>query len=210
MASPATSQVYRVVGYDSNNCFTDTAYVPFIVYSYPTVDLGQDIQVAAGDSVVLKPDVSADVTAIKWTPATGLSCNTCLNPLAKPMQNTLYRAEVVNAGGCVARDNMTLFLFCNNANIYMPNTFSPNGDGQNDVFYPRGKGIYTIKNLHIFNRWGEMIFERLGFKANDASKGWDGTHKGKPAPSDVYVYTVEVVCETGLTMMYAGNIMLLR
>ena len=92
----------------------------------------------------------------------------------------------------------------------MPNTFSPNGSGQNDVFYPRGRGLYTIKNLRIFNRWGEMIFERLGFQANDASMGWDGKHKGKPAPSDVYVYTIEVICTTGQTMVYAGNVMLLR
>lgn len=210
MASPATTQVYRVIGWDSSHCFSDTSYIPFVVYSYPTVDLGQDIHVSAGDSVVLVPNVSSDVVAIKWQPATGLSCSTCFTPLAKPMQNTTYRAEVINQGGCVARDNISLFVFCNNANIFMPNTFSPNGSGQNDVFYPRGRGLYTIKNFRIFNRWGEMIFERVGFQANDVSMGWDGKHKGRPAPSDVYVYTIEVICTTGQTMLYAGNVMLLR
>ena len=126
------------------------------------------------------------------------------------MAKTTYRAEVVNAGGCVARDNMTMYVFCNNANIFMPNTFSPNANGQNDVFYPRGRGLYTIKTLRIFNRWGEVVFERLGFQANDVTAGWDGKHKGKPAPSDVYVYEIEVICTTGTTMMYAGNVMLLK
>ncbi|MBS1565825.1 MAG: gliding motility-associated C-terminal domain-containing protein, partial [Bacteroidetes bacterium] len=210
IATPATTQTYRVVGWDSSHCFSDTAYIPLVVYSYPTVDLGQDMQISAGDSVILRPNLSSDVVAIKWQPTTGLDCSTCFNPLAKPLQNTTYRAEVINRGGCIARDNMVISVFCNNANIYLPNTFSPNGDGQNEVFYPRGKGIYTIKNLRIFNRWGEMIFERLGFQANDASKGWDGTHKGKPAPSDVYVYTIEVICNTGSTMLFAGNVMLLK
>jgi len=210
VATPVTSQVYRVVGWDSSHCFSDTAYIPFVVYSYPSVDLGQDIHVSAGDSVVLKPNLSSDVVAIKWQPSAGLDCNTCFNPLAKPLQNTTYRAEVINQGGCIARDNIALFVFCNNANIFMPNTFSPNGDGQNDYFYPRGRGLYTIKNFRLFNRWGEMIFERLAFHANDASTGWDGTHKGKPAPSDVYVYTIEVICTTGQTMLYSGNVMLLR
>ncbi len=210
VAQPQTSQVYQVVGYDDQRCFYDTAYVPVVVYPFPTVELGQNMQVKAGDSVVLKPVLSADVVAIKWQPATWLSCDTCFNPIAKPMQNTTYRALVVNQGGCIGYDNVTLFVFCNNANLFMPDLFSPNGDGQNDIFYPRGHGIYTIKSLRIFNRWGEEIFERLNFKANDASMGWDGTHKNRPAPSDVYVYTVEVVCETGLQMLYGGNVMLLR
>ncbi len=210
IAQPVTSQVYEVIGSDNQHCFYDTAYVPVVVYPFPTIELGQNITVSAGDSVVLKPVLSPGVISILWMPSAGLSCDTCFNPIAKPLQNTTYRAQVMNQGGCIATDNVTLFVFCNNANIYMPDLFSPNGDGKNDYFYPRGHGIYTIKSLRIFNRWGEMIFERTNFLANDQSKAWDGTHKGQPAPSDVYVYTIEVVCNTGAQMMYGGNVMLLR
>jgi gliding motility-associated-like protein len=210
IAQPMITTLYRVTGRDNHNCFFDTAWVPVVVYPFPTVELGQDIQVSAGDSVRLKPVLSADVTSIKWQPTTGLNCSTCFNPIAKPMQKTTYKAEVTNAGGCIARDNVTLFVFCNDANIFMPNTFSPNSDGKNNYFYPRGRGLYTIKTLRIFNRWGEVVFERQGFRANEEAAGWDGKHRRRPAPSDVYVYTIEVVCENGAQMLYGGNVMLLR
>jgi gliding motility-associated-like protein len=83
--------------------------------------------------------------------------------------------EVKNEGECVAKDNLTIYVVCNQGNLYIPNTFSPNADGMNDRFYPRGKGVFMIKSLRVFNRWGEMVFERLNFSPNDASAGWDGT-----------------------------------
>ena len=92
----------------------------------------------------------------------------------------------------------------------MPNTFSPNGDGNNDVFYPRGQGLFTIKTFRIFNRWGEIVFERANFLPNDATGGWDGRYKGQAASQDVYVYTIDVVCENKVLMHYKGNIALIR
>ena len=65
----------------------------------------------------------------------------------------------------------------------MPNTFSPNGDGMNDVYYPRGRGINTIRSLRIFTRWGQMIYSRENFVANDPSTGWDGSVPRQPVAS---------------------------
>ena len=92
----------------------------------------------------------------------------------------------------------------------MPKTFSPNGDGANDVFGPRGSGIFSINLLRIFNRWGEVVFEKVNFLPNDASAGWDGTVKGLRVNSDVYVYTAEILCENNTPMIVNGNIALLR
>jgi len=91
----------------------------------------------------------------------------------------------------------------------MPNTFSPNNDGSNDAFYPRGKGLYSIKTLRIFNRWGEIVFEKKDFPVNSPSSGWDGTYKGKKPQPDVYVYQVEVICDNGELIKLDGNIALI-
>ena len=154
--------------------------------------------------------LSGDVTGINWFPSAGLSCLHCSDPIAGPRQTTTYNIEVVNQGGCITKDDITLFVFCNNGNLFLPNTFSPNADGNNDVFYPRGKGLFTIKSLRVFDRWGEVMFERINFAANDAFKGWDGTHKGKRSPQDVYVYTIEVICENNTVLSYSGNVALVR
>lgn len=209
-ANPSASIVYQVIGRDNNNCFTDTGSIAITVYPYPTVNAGDDKTISVGTSIPLKATISGDVTGIKWTPPSGLSCISCTDPVATPRQTSTYTVEVVNQGGCITRDEVSIFVFCANSNLFMPNTFSPNGDGNNDVFYPRGKGLFTIKTLRVFNRWGEVVFERTNFGANDSVKGWDGTFKGKPASQDVYVYTVEVICENNTVLTYNGNVALIR
>jgi gliding motility-associated-like protein len=117
---------------------------------------------------------------------------------------------VVNNGGCAAADSINIIVTCNNGNLFVPNTFSPNGDGMNDVFYVRGKGLSTIQSMRVFNRWGQVVFEKRNFAANDPTAGWDGTMNGKKAPIDVYIYTIEVICENSVIVPYHGNVALIR
>ncbi|MDX1936889.1 MAG: gliding motility-associated C-terminal domain-containing protein, partial [Flavihumibacter sp.] len=151
-----------------------------------------------------------DANSYQWRPSTGLSCVTCPNPVASPKQNTTYKLTAVNQGGCITTDEVSIYVVCDNGNVYFPNTFSPNGDGNNDLFYPRGTGLYNIKSMRIFNRWGETIFEQRNFTANDATKAWNGNYKGQPVPNDVYIYTVEIVCENQQVLLYSGNIAIIR
>jgi len=210
VAKPQQTTDYQVVGRDSVGCYSDTGIVRLVVYPYPTVDAGVDKTIAVGSSTDLSAKISSDATIIKWQPSAGLSCTNCANPVANPKQTTAYTVMALNQGGCLSRDEITVFVVCNNGNIFLPNTFSPNGNGTNDVFYPRGTGLYSIRSMRIFNRWGEPVFESTNFKANDPSKGWTGTFRNKPAPNDVYVYFVEVICENNAVLMYSGNIALIR
>ncbi|WP_163066341.1 gliding motility-associated C-terminal domain-containing protein, partial [Acinetobacter baumannii] len=75
--------------------------------------------------------------------------------------------------------------------------FTPDGDGINDVFYVQAKGVRNIKSLRVFNRWGEVVFEKTNILPNDVGSGWNGKIKGIAANPDVYVYICEVVCEKG-------------
>jgi len=210
-ASPTSSTLYTVTASDNANCFVDTASVSIIVFPIPTVEAGPDQTIEVGSTgVQLHATGSFDVTAWKWSPSIGLSCFACPDPNAAPKQTTEYAVEVRNAGQCLAKDYLTIYVVCNQGNLFIPNTFSPNGDGMNDRFYPRGKGVFMIKSLRVFNRWGEMVFEKLNFNPNDASAGWDGKYKGKQLSPDVFVYTCEIVCDNNQVLSYKGDVTLLQ
>jgi gliding motility-associated-like protein len=210
VARPDVPTTYMVVGTDDRNCFTDTGYVKVQVYPIPTVEAGTDKTVSVGTSVQLNSVISSDVASIRWIPAVNLSCSTCPNPIATPRQDATYTIKVTNKGGCSAQDLLRIFVTCENGNLFVPNTFSPNRDGANDVFYPRGKGLHGVKSLRVFNRWGEIVFEKLNFQANDIGAGWDGRYKNMDASPDVYIYTIEVICTNNTVLSFKGNIALIR
>jgi gliding motility-associated-like protein len=210
-ATKDTSITYSVVGYTGNHCFSDTAKVKVKVYPIPQMTIAQNkITASAGSTVQLSTVNSPDVTKWKWTPAMWLSNPDAPNPTAQPRESITYTVVAANDGACVTRAQVDVIVTCNGANIFVPNTFSPNGDGMNDVFYPRGTGLYDIKSFRIFNRWGQIVFERLNTGANNASDGWNGTIGGKAAPSDVYVYVIEVLCTNNTVIPVKGNVTLLR
>lgn len=209
-AHPDVTTTYRVVGYDRFNCFTDTGYITVTVHPIPVVDAGPDVTIIGGTSVRIPTQTSADATSFRWSPVSTLDCPDCKNPVATPNQTTTYRVEVTNSGGCKNSDEVTIFVLCGKDNLFIPNTFSPNGDGVNDKLYPRGTGVYTVKSFKIFNRWGEQVYEAVNFAPNDEGKGWDGTYNGKPLTPDVYVYMIEVICNNKNVMGFKGNVSLIK
>ena len=210
VASPGTTTIYKVIGSDTKGCFTSTGFIPVKVYPLPVVTAGVDKTINVGQSFDIIPHISADVTGLIWSPSTGIIARNYPGITVKPVESTEYTVEVKNEGGCRARDKISIYVLCDNTNVFVPNTFSPNGDGANDVFYPRGSGVFAIRSLRIFNRWGEVVFEKANFNANDASAGWDGTFKGKKLSPDVFVYALEVVCSNNQTLVFKGNVALIK
>ncbi len=211
-SKPDSTITYKVVGTDDLNCFKDSGYITLTVYPIPKIDIlnGDAITVNVGKTVKLNTKSSPDVTNWRWMPTIALSCGTCPEPEASPTQSIIYSVLASNDGRCIARDQITITLICDNANIYIPNTFSPNNDGTNDIFYPRGTGLYTIKTMRIFNRWGQLLFEKTNVSANNPSQGWDGTYNGEKVQPDVYVYVMEAVCDNNTIVPLKGNVTLLR
>jgi len=210
IASPVVSTTYRVIGTDDKKCFSDTAYVPITVFDIPVVEAGADRTINVGQTTDLVPSISADVNSVIWSPTGSIFRNDYPAASVKPNTTTTYTVEVSNAGGCKSRDNVTVYVICNGANVFIPNTFSPNGDGVNDIFYPRGKGLFRIKTARVFSRWGEVVYEKSDFTPNDASAGWDGTYKGQKLNTDVYVYVIEIMCDNNTVLTYKGNIALIK
>ena len=209
-ANPIVTTTYQVIGTDDKHCFSDTALVPIRVFDLPTVEAGPDKTINVGQTIDLVPTISADVVDVLWNPTGSIFRSSYPSVTIKPRETTTYTVAVKNNGGCTARDNVTVYVICNGANVFIPNTFSPNGDGSNDVFYPRGTGLFSIKTARVFNRWGEVVYEKAEFMPNDAAAGWDGTFKGKKLNTDVYIYVIEILCDNNTLLTYKGNIALIN
>jgi len=176
----------------------------------PTSTLPSTITIQPGYPVQIQGDYSPNVVSYTWRPTNGLSCTDCPNPIASPKFNTKYIVQFVDSNNCRNTNMIQVIVLCKNANVFVPNTFSPNGDGSNDVFYVRGRGLDRVKSLRIFDRWGEVVFEKKDFPVNDPSVGWDGRYKGVKLKSDVYVYQVEVFCENSQVIQFDGNVALIQ
>jgi gliding motility-associated-like protein len=127
-----------------------------------------------------------------------------------PKFNTFYQVFFTDDKGCSNIASMQVVVTCKNMNLFLPNTFSPNSDGNNDIFYPRGRGLERMRLLRIFNRWGEVVFEKKDFPVNDPSVGWNGKYNGQLVAPGVYVYQAEVFCENGEVITVNGNISVIR
>ena len=211
IATPTLTTTYRVVGKDNYNCFTDTGYVVVIVGPYPTVELGNNLTLSTGTLYSFNPIVqNGPIRDWLWIPATDLNCNTCPKPVATLKENITYRVRVTTEYGCSAEDTIRIKVFCEDSQVFVPNTFTPDGDGLNDIMMLRGTGILSVKSFRIFNRWGAIVFERNNFPPNTPAYGWDGKVSGKAVPPDVFVYTAEVICDNGTPYTFKGNITLIK
>src|SRR6185295_1307432 len=177
----------------------------------PTATAVQDpVVINVGSSADLLMTYTGNIVSYSWTPNTQLSCTNCAAPVASPKTNTTYTVGISDKYGCTNEGDLRVVVLCDKVNFFIPNTFSPNGDGQNEVFFPRGTGLFRIKSMIIFDRWGEVVFEKKDFPPNDPASGWTGTFKGKKASADVYIYLMEIQCENSTIIPAKGNITLLR
>jgi gliding motility-associated-like protein len=190
---------------------TDSTSKNLFVPPIPSITVAEDPVIPVTTGINLPITYGPEVVSYNWTPAKNLSCTDCPNPYANPKFTTTYTVRAEDKYGCANTAAITVTVVCNGLNYFVPNTFSPNGDGVNDIFAPRGVGS-RVNSMRIFNRWGEMVYERMNFLANDRTPtgGWDGTFKGKPASADVYVYIIEFVCENAAIIPVKGNVALVR
>jgi gliding motility-associated-like protein len=185
---------------------TSVSYVPFSIRFNPT-----QIDVYRGDPTTLQPINSGDkATTIVWTPSKGLSCSNCLTPVLTTNTNTLLK--IVGTTALFCKDSATLQVNAyHRSHIALPNAFSPNGDGLNDVFYViAGKDVKQVKQFQVFNRWGQKMFERTNGKTNDISFGWNGYYNGQLVAQGTYVYQIVIELLTGELEIHKGNISVIR
>jgi len=200
MATPNGPTVYTVTIIDANGC-TNTDIVNIGILTPPVVNAGVDMSIYKGESVQLN---GVGGISYLWTPATWLSDPNVADPISTPLDTITYVLLVTDANGCQNTDSMTIYVLGVPTAI-IPNGFTPNGDGQNDVFKIGHYENYILIKMQVFNRWGTLVYE-----GNDVNNGWDGTYQGIAQPIGTYVYIVDGTDSKGLPIHKIGNITLLR
>ncbi len=204
--SNIASGSYGVVVTDANNCSVTDAYNVNQIGGLNIQINPVSAVVYEGESVNLNATFSPYIagTLYSWSPSSGLSCDDCPNPTATPDSSTVYTITMMTPDGCKDSTTSTITIKVNCGEYFIPTIFSPNGDGQNDVFKIYGKCIVGV-DLKIFNRWGEKVFESY-----DQELGWDGFHKGQLVSSDSYYYYAKISFEDGTFVQEKGSINVVR
>jgi len=199
---------YDIVVQDVNGCefsFSNTLLNPIAL----TVNAGQDETVQSGLSIQLNATTNTlSIDSVLWTPSDEMNCDNCLNPVLTPSNSATYNVTVIDGNGCIATDDISISVFIER-NVYIPNAFTPDGDGYNDAFtIYGGTDVANIKTLMIFDRWGDTIFENTDFNPNSLSSGWDGFFKGELMNPGVFVYMAEIEFTDGRTELFKGDVTL--
>jgi len=139
-----------------------------------------------------------------WLPSTGLSSDTIINPVFTYNREQEYRIRITTQAGCELIDTLLVRIYTG-PNIFVPEGFSPNGDGVNDVLRPRLVGIRRLIHFKIFNRWGQLIYE-----TNEEGMGWDGIYQGIKQPLETYVWMIQAEDVQGNIIKRTGSTLLLR
>lgn len=209
IATPNITTDYTVI-VKQGDCFADTNSITVLVHQPPSVNAGPDLSASAGSEVTINTKGSSDITTYSWTPADGLSCADCANPVLTPKKSMTYTVTVANQYGCMASDDMNVTVSCDASLLFVANTFTPNADGVNDRFYPQGKGIDLVTRFSVYNRWGQLLFDARNIPVNDPNSGWDGTYKFERLKPDVFVYILQASCASGQPLEMKGDVSLIR
>lgn len=175
------------------------------VYPSPAIIFKPDTVYVSGNSgVTLTPSISGIVTTYQWSPSDGLfPFNSVASPVANPLKSTTYQLTVNSQQGCAATGKVTVFA---RLPLLIPNSFTPNGDGHNDIFrVPPGVPL-SLQELDVFDRWGNRVFV-----SNDINRGWDGTFNSRRSNPGTYIYLIRGTnTTTGTAVSLKGTVVLMR
>lgn len=202
MASPDSSTTYTVTVKDINNCIKDTS--AFIsVFQVPKV-VFRDTSIVVGEMVQLNA-TNQEIITYNWSPNFAISCTDCPNPIVMPLESTVYTVAITDTNNCFTVDYQVVIDIMKKYSVDVPDVFTPNGDGLNDIAYVRGWGIKELLGFRIFNRFGEMVFE-----SEDLLLGWNGTYKGANQNTETFTYIVRVKSYNDEIISKKGFIKLIR
>jgi gliding motility-associated-like protein len=172
-----TKQIGKIWLIASNGNCTNSDTI--LIKNHPDIvtQLGSEYFLCEDEKEIVKLDAGEGFTAYKWTPTN----DTTQWIIVKQVGD--YFVKVTDSNGCIGNDDAKVKRKCG-VILYVPNVFTPNNDGNNDIFLPVGSDVLTYE-LMIYNRWGQLIFT-----SNDVNLGWDGLINGKTAASDAYVYQI--------------------
>jgi len=200
IASPDSTTEYTL-SVSGSGCDSVTDEIVVLVHPLPNAYAGVDDTITNGSSLQL---IATGGIQYFWYPPYGLDNTGIYHPIANPEETTVYIVEVTDIYGCMNSDTMMLSVI--EPSFWVPNAFTPDDNGKNDIFYVRGDGISDFE-LKIFNRWSEIIFY-----SKDINTGWDGTKQGtgEKLQEGAYVYYIKGVRTDGVPVSANGMVNLIR
>ena len=206
IAKPATTTQYIMLAYDTKGC-PKPGRGAVLVTVLPKIHAfaGNDTAIVIGQPLQLHASGGLDYV---WTPATGLSSNTIADPVAsynEPFDQLQYKLQVYDQAHCVDSDFMNVKVFKTVPTVFVPNVFSPNGDGKNELLRPVTVGMRSLEYFNVYNRWGQLVYSTA-----KASKGWDGSFAGRQQDPGVFAWTVRALDYLGRIYVQKGTVLLTR
>lgn len=190
---PDLSSFYNVIvqPYAGYGC-VDTFKTDIFISDF-SIFLSDSATVCNKETFQLFPAVKGNSNAYsyQWSPTEGLSCSTCLNPVFSPTLPIRYHLTVTDEKGCVLHDSTKIFpspLACCQ-HVFIPNAFSPDNNGLNDLFTARTEIELPMYRLSVFNRWGQGLYQTKSIHT-----GWNGRYQNEPQPLGTYFYLLEYQC----------------
>jgi gliding motility-associated-like protein len=177
------------------------------------LSLGNDLVMLLGESVEIEPGITpTDDYEYFWSPPAGLSCTYCSHAIAAPVENTVYKLQILNNNGCAASDSILIRITVPDGNIYAPNIFSPGDGRQNTTFTVFGDAVLVEETewLRIYDRWGSLVYEGKHLQPDNPNDGWDGSCRNKPSSSGIYLWQASIRFKNGNVVLKKGDVMLLR
>jgi gliding motility-associated-like protein len=206
IAGPSRTTKYILTATDSSGCnipATDTITI-FVIPSVQA-DAGRDTMILSG--VPLQLNASGGSNYV-WRPTFGLNNPAISSPIANlpaTIDSIRYTVRITDDNGCTAEDNVLIKVFKGSSDFLVPNAFTPNSDGRNDLFKPIPVGIQQLQFFRVYNRWGQLIYT-----TSEIGQGWDGSFKGLKQVSGTYVYVVQGKDYSGKTISRKGAVVLIR
>ena len=169
----------------------------------------ENLSIPIGDSFWIDPIISHDIASFNWDQNIYLTCDTCLQQFVKPVTNTSFELNAVSIDGCSASGILNIQVN-KSKNWYVPNAFSPNGDGKNDLFKIYfDNTVRSIEDFKIFDRWGSLVYEITD--VNQFSNwGWDGEFNGQEIDPGVFVFIAQINFSDGTSQSLKGDVLLFR
>jgi gliding motility-associated-like protein len=204
---------YEVTAQDASGCSVTEAFA--INAPIPVdVNLGDDLSLDLGDDADITALINYPFEAldtIVWSGLDTVDCENCLTQVIAPIVSTTISVSITAENGCSDSDVLNVFVNAQKE-VYAPNVFSPNNDGENEWFYLQAKeGVArNINTFIVFNRWGEIVYQNNDFLPNIPTDGWDGTHRGQPMNPAVFVWFAEVEFIDGQVEFFEGDVTLVR
>lgn len=197
----ADGDLFSVTAFDGF-CFYESDTLSVTVFDTVWVNAVGDTTLYQGQSQPLGTLVSLGVISYSWSPGTWLSCVSCPDPVATPLESTVYTVTVESADGCVASDTVTIIVLpAEEIEFLIPNCITPNGDGANDTWIIGNLSLFDNHEIIILNRWGSEVF-----RSTDYQNDFDGTWNGGKLPAGTYYYLIRL----NTAQIYKGPFIIIR